>query len=217
LILAGPQSTPILQRLAAVKLPEGEQYISCAIAVWRGHPLMIRRLQERGFQSYHLAGEAAQMGPLWQALRHLGATPCGMRSLETVRIEEGFPVIGLDIKEKNLPQELGRDDKAISLNKGCYLGQEIVARIDSRGAVSKVLAGIRFQTANVPASEDALTRDGQAAGQVTSAAYSPRFGVSVGLAYLRRPFHEPGTLLESTVGPACVVELPMRLSNTESG
>ena len=90
------------------------------------------------------------MGPLWRALRQLGATACGMRALETVRIEEGFPVIGLDITEKTLPQEVGRNEKAISFTKGCYLGQEIVARIDSRGAVSKVLSGIRFQTAEVP-------------------------------------------------------------------
>ena len=105
---------------------------------------MVRRLQERGFQSFQLAGEAADMGPLWQALRQLGAAACGMRAMETVRIEEGFPVIGLDITEKTLPQEVGRNEKAISLNKGCYLGQEIVARIDSRGAVNKVLSGIRF-------------------------------------------------------------------------
>ena len=117
---------------------------------WNGRPLMVRRLQERGFQSFHLAGEAADMGPLWRALRQLGAAACGMRALETVRIEEGFPVIGLDITEKTLPQEVGRNEKAISFTKGCYLGQEIVARIDSRGAVNKVLSGIRFQTADVP-------------------------------------------------------------------
>src|SRR5208337_2809275 len=136
-----------------------------------GHTLMIRRQQESGFQSFQIAGEAAGMGPLWQALRRLGATACGMRALETVRIEEGFPVIGLDITEKTLPQEVGRNEKAISFNKGCYLGQEIVARIDSRGAVNKVLSGIRFQTADVPTAGGELTQGGQAAGQITSAAY----------------------------------------------
>ena len=55
------------------------------------------------------------MGPLWHALRQAGATACGMRALETVRIEEGFPVSGLDITEKTLPQEVGRNEKAISL------------------------------------------------------------------------------------------------------
>ena len=69
---------------------------------------MVRRSQERGFQNFQIAGEAADMASLWQALRQLGARACGMRALETIRIEEGFPVIGLDITEKTLPQEVGR-------------------------------------------------------------------------------------------------------------
>ena len=92
-----------------------EYLLPISASQWNGRPLMVRRLQERGFQNFHLAGEAADMGPLWQALRQLGATACGMRALETVRIEEGFPVIGLDITEKTLPQEVGRNEKAISL------------------------------------------------------------------------------------------------------
>ena len=137
---------------------------------------MIRRLQDRGFLSFHLAGESAEMGPLWRDLRQLDVAACGMRALETVRIEEGFPVIGLDITEKTLPQEVGRNEKAISFNKGCYLGQEIVARIDSRGAVNKVLSGIRFKTSDVPPAGGKLTHADQPVGQITSAAYSPAFG-----------------------------------------
>ncbi len=216
LVLAGPQSAEIIERLAAANLPSGNDYLACVSAPWNGRPLMVRRLQERGFQSFHIAGEAADMGPLWRALRQLGAAPCGMRALETIRIEEGFPVIGIDITEKTLPQEVGRNEKAISFNKGCYLGQEIVARIDSRGAVNKVLSGIHFgpltgpQTADVPSAGGELTHGGQPTGQITSAAYSPGFGVSVALAYLRRQFHEPSTVLDSAWGPATVVDLPMR-------
>lgn len=210
LILAGPQSADIVQHLTTANLPASDEYIAVVGAEWNDRPLMIRRLQERGFQTFHLAGAAADMGPLWQALRQLGATACGLRALETVRIEEGFPVVGLDITEKTLPQEVGRNEKAISFNKGCYLGQEIVARIDSRGAVNKILSGIRLQAADVPSPGGELTSGGQAAGQITSAAYSPGFGASVALAYIRRQFHEPGTVLDSAWGPATVVELPMR-------
>ena len=149
LILAGPQAAGIIEKLTA----SGEG--GCAPA---GDDLsrQFRRLLERpaahgppvstsrGFTSFHLAGDAADMDPLWQALRESGAAACGIRALEIVRIEEGFPVIGLDITDKNLPQEVGRNEKAISFTKGCYLGQEIVARIDSRGAVSKVLCGFAF-------------------------------------------------------------------------
>ena len=221
LILAGPKSADIVQRLVAANLPSGNEYIVNVSAEWNGRSLMVRRLQERGFPSFQIAGEAADMGRLWQALRQLGAAACGVRALETVRIEEGFPVIGLDITEKTLPQEVGRNEKAISLNKGCYLGQEIVARIDSRGAVNKVLSGIRFgppsgpQPADVPTSGGELTHGGQPAGQITSAAYSPGFGANVALAYIRRQFHEPGTVLDSAWGPATVVELPMRSFSSE--
>ena len=218
LILAGPQSAEIVQRLTAANLPDGDAQIVNANAPWNGRLLMVRRIQERAFQTFPIAGAAADMGPLWRTLRQLGAAACGLRALETVRIEEGFPVIGLDITDKTLPQEVGRNEKAISLNKGCYLGQEIVARIDSRGAVNKVLVGIRFgtssepQAADVPASGGELTCGDQPAGQITSAAYSPGFGASVALAYVRRQFHEPGTMLDSAWGPATVVELPMRLA-----
>jgi len=217
LLLAGPQSAEVLQPLIGTNLPGGDAYLACSCADWEGRQVMIRRVQERGFHSFQLAGAAADMGPLWRALRRLGATACGMRALETIRIEEGFPVVGLDITEKSLPQEVGRNEKAISFNKGCYLGQEIVARIDSRSAVNKVLSGIRFQSSEVPPCGGSLTHGDQAAGQITSAAYSPNFGASVALAYVKRQFHEPGTVLDSAWGPATVVELPMRTTNTGSG
>ena len=210
LILAGPQSAEIVERLTNANLPAGDEYLVNLGVEWNGRPLMVRRVQEAGFQNFALAGDAALMGPLWQALRQLRATACGMRALEAVRIEEGFPVIGLDITEKTLPQEVGRNEKAISFTKGCYLGQEIVARIDARGAVNKVLSGVRFQTADVPTAGGELTRDGHPAGQITFAAYSPACGASVALAYIRRQFSEPGAILDSAWGPATVVKLPMR-------
>jgi folate-binding protein YgfZ len=237
-ILAGPLSAGIIERLTSsplalresvsadlpsppaplpeepsppAPLPKGEgSYLANYDLSWNARPLMVRRWRERGFDSFHLAADADQIGPLWRALRELGATACGMRALEAIRIEEGFPVIGLDITDKNLPQEAGRNEKAISFTKGCYLGQEIVARIDSRGAVAKVLCGVRFESSDVPAGGGELLHEGQPGGQITSAAYSPGFKASVALAYVRRPFHELGVVLDSAWGKATVVELPMR-------
>ena len=209
-ILAGPHAAGIIKSLTSANVAGGDSYLTNYDVSWNGRPLMIRRWRERGFDSLHLAADAAEIGTLWQALRQLGAKACGMRALEAIRIEEGFPVIGLDITDKNLPQEVGRNEKAISFTKGCYLGQEIVARIDSRGAVAKVLCGLSFESSDVPAGGGELTHEGQPAGQITSAAYSPGFKRSVALAYVRRPFHEPGVLLASSWGKATVVELPMR-------
>jgi tRNA-modifying protein YgfZ len=210
LILAGPKSTEIVRRLVAVDLPDNDEYLAACHTEWNGRLLMVRCLQQRGFQNFQLAGHVTDMGSLWQALQALGATPCGVRALEAVRIEEGFPVPGLEITERTLPQELGRNAQAISFNKGCYLGQEIVARIDSRDAVNKALCGIRFQTAALPSGSTELKHDGQAAGQITSATYSPGFGGIVALGYVRRQFQQSGTVLDSAWGSATVVELPMR-------
>ena len=99
----------MIERLTDATLPAGDDYLASFNLSWNGKPLMVRRFQECGFQSFHLCGDAAGMDPLWRALRQLGAVACGAKALEAIRVEEGFPVIGLDITDKNLPQEVGRD------------------------------------------------------------------------------------------------------------
>ena len=71
------------------------------------------------------------------------------RPSNALRIEAGTPVFGKDVTEKNLPQEIGRDDRAISFVKGCYLGQETVARIDALGHVNQVLKGLVFEPRSI--------------------------------------------------------------------
>ncbi len=207
LILFGPHARDIVSRLTSADLPGGD--ISTTTVSWQGHPLMIRHINEPTLPQFYLAGEAAIVAPLWQAVRQLGARLCGVRAVETARIEVGFPVIGRDISEKSLPQEVGRAAKTISFTKGCYLGQEIVARIDSRDAVRQLLRGLRFASMEVPPDGGALTHQGQTAGSVTSAAYSPSFGVAVAIGNLRRAYSEPGTILDSDWGPATVAAFPM--------
>ncbi len=139
-ILAGPHAAGIIKSLTSANVVGGDSYLANYDLSWNRRPLMIRRWRERGFDSFHLAADAAEIGTLWQSLRQLGAKACGMKALEAIRIEEGFPVIGLDVTDKNLPQEVGRNEKAISFTKGCYLGQEIVARIDSRAQSPRCFA-----------------------------------------------------------------------------
>jgi tRNA-modifying protein YgfZ len=140
-----------------------------------------------------------------QALVSIGVVPCVASSLEAARIEAGFPWYGHDITDKNLPQEVGRDDLAISFKKGCYIGQETVARIDALGHVNKRLVRLRFADERVPPPGTELLRGDQAAGQVTSAAFSPRHIAPVALAYLRRGMEQAGSELTSEFGPAVVI------------
>ena len=114
----------------------------------------------------------------------------------------------MDITEKNLPQEVARDQLAIHFQKGCYLGQETVARIDALGHVNRLLVGVRFESSETPAVGTELSRQGKAVGAVTSSAWSPRLNAAVALAYVRRNCHEPNTLLDSAFGPARVSSLP---------
>jgi folate-binding protein YgfZ len=124
------------------------------------------------------------------------------------RIEAGVPLFGRDITADNLPQEIGRDQVAISFTKGCYLGQETVARIDALGHVNRQLVGVRFEGNEVPAVGTKLTAEGKEVGQVTSAAWSPKLAAPLAIALVRRGHAKAGTRLTSASGDAVIVVLP---------
>jgi len=126
--------------------------------------------------------------------------------LETLRIEAGVPRFGAELSEEVLPPE-ARLDRAISYTKGCYTGQEIIARMRSRGNVSHLLVGLAFDGPPLPARGDAITADGRAIGEVTSAALSPAAG-AIALGFVRRGHDAPGTRVELAGRGAEVRALP---------
>jgi hypothetical protein len=126
------------------------------------------------------------------------------------RIEMGFPLFGVDFDDNNLPQEVGRDRQAISFTKGCYLGQETVARIDALGHVNHRIVGVRFLANIMPADACELTHAGAVVGRVTSADYSLEMKAPLGLAMVRRHANSIGTRLMSAVGECEVTEFPGR-------
>jgi folate-binding protein YgfZ len=142
-------------------------------------------------------------------LEERGARECSLATFDTLRIEAGVPLFGVDFDDANFPQEVGRDHQAISFTKGCYLGQETVARIDALGHVNQRLVSIQFARGDVPAAGTQLTRGGHAAGHVTSATYSARLKAPLALAMLRREAALLGAELESPIGAARVVALPL--------
>jgi folate-binding protein YgfZ len=140
-----------------------------------------------------------------------GFISVGWQAFTAARIEAGVPLFGVDFGEQNFPQEVGRDREAISFTKGCYLGQETVARIDALGHVNQRLVGVRFFNDQVPEAGMELLHAGKKAGQVTSAAFSPRLSAPLALAMVRREANSPGTRLESPVGPGEVIALPVAM------
>lgn len=129
--------------------------------------------------------------------------------LEAVRIESGVPLGHVDYPEGTLPQELDRNSQALNFQKGCYLGQETVARIDALGHVNKLLRGIQFDDDNYPYIGISLESRGRAVGTITSFTYSPRLKTGLGLALVRREAADEGTPLTWANGNATVVKLPV--------
>jgi folate-binding protein YgfZ len=120
-----------------------------------------------------------------------------------------MPLFGVDFDDSNFPQEVGRTEEAISFTKGCYLGQETVARIDALGHVNQQLAGVRFDGTDLPATGVELTHAEKSVGRVTSSTFSPQLQAPLALAMLRREHTGIGCRLESPVGVGEVIPLPV--------
>jgi folate-binding protein YgfZ len=138
------------------------------------------------------------------ALIDAGAVPAGEPEAEVLRVERGRPRYGVDLDESVIPQEAGLNERAVSFTKGCYVGQETVARLHYRGKPNRHLRGLRLGEQVEPGTE--LRLDERGVGRVTSVAASPRFG-PVGLAIVRREA-QPGDVLDAGGVRAEVVDLP---------
>jgi folate-binding protein YgfZ len=149
---------------------------------------------------------------LHNSLIKAGAHSVGPGSLEILRIEAGIPRYGVDMDETNVVTETNLDD-AVSFTKGCYVGQEIIARIKYRGHVAKKLTGLLFEhEVGLDRGAKVFSSDGKEIGRVTSSAFSPRLGRTIALGYLKYDYLSPGTCLKAVSSqgefPATVSELP---------
>lgn len=147
-----------------------------------------------------------------QATLRAAAGPSGLLEadaevLEILRIEAGVPALHRELDEQVLPPETNLMARAVSLTKGCYTGQEIVARLVSRGAESHRLVGLRF-TADPPGADAEIHAGGQRIGEVTSSCRSAEAG-AIGLGFVRRPWDAPGTQVEVDGRAARVASLPL--------
>jgi folate-binding protein YgfZ len=148
------------------------------------------------------------------AAKSVGGRACGWTAFETARIEAGIPRFGADMDETNIPLECGIEARAISYNKGCYIGQEVINRIHSIGHVNRELRGLRLtdDLPTLPARGDKLFKDDKEVGHITSAVFSPALKANLALGYVRREVNEVGAglALRGPAGeaPAKIAELP---------
>lgn len=208
LLLAGPQAAELLDASTEGQIPSTE--LSSGVVTLFDTEVTVIRTTMAGPVGFLIGCQKSQTPSLLASLSNSGAEQVNDHEvLEAVRIEAGWPAYGRDITSANLPQEVARDGQAISFSKGCYIGQETVARIDALGHVNKYLVGLRCNTPDVPAPGAELSQGDKTIGQITSAIYSPRLKTPLALGYVRRGSHSPGTQLECPLGPVEVVALPL--------
>jgi len=201
LALLGPEAARVLSAAGIDSPPAGpEAHQAVAIA---GHRLRLVRagdLPGGGFV-LHAAPESA--AAVWETLCAAGARPVGHDALDALRVEALRPWYGSDVTDENLLHETGLVAECHSPAKGCYVGQEVVARLEARGGnVNKALRGLRL---SAPAAAGAaVSVEGREVGRVRTAAVSPRLG-PIALAYVHRDHFAPGTAVAVDGAPATVV------------
>jgi folate-binding protein YgfZ len=195
--LQGPAAPGLLATVAGRALDLGPfQHVEAAIA---GAPVRIVNRREAGVPGYHCWTIALHGAALWQALVEAGARPAGMDALDVHRIEAGVPWYGVDVDETVILPET-RLEQLVSYNKGCYIGQEVVARVKYRGHVNRALSGLAIEGDRVPERGARVVAQDKDIGRITSSTRSPALGRPIALGYVRREHFEPGSAVSVVDG-----------------
>jgi folate-binding protein YgfZ len=205
----------VLGEAAAVSAPKAVRQISWHQAGATAEVTVVHA-SHTGEDGFDLIVGNDHASSLWNALQQAGAQPVGYDALEILRIEAGLPRYGVDMDDTNVVTETNLDD-AVSYTKGCYIGQEIIARIKYRGHVAKKLSGVVFDAAaSINAGALVNSTDGKEIGRITSVTYSPKLNCTVALAYLKYDYLAAETVVKLVTGDhefsGRVVALPFHLS-----
>jgi len=196
LALEGPDALAIAARLG-IPVPEK----TWSHKEW--NEVTVANVSFTGARGLRFFAPIADKPRLIDLFQNAGALEARTDTARIVRLEHFTPRYGEDILDSTLSQET-RQDHAVNFSKGCYIGQEIVERVRSRGLVHRLLAGVEIESSEVPEPETRLFQGDQNIGKMTSAAFSPALGKVVGIAYMRRELAEPGTVLTVNGQPAVV-------------
>jgi folate-binding protein YgfZ len=204
--IAGPKAREVL-RAAGFEVPELEP-LQFMDVTWQQIGLTLVRGDNPSIESFEFWLAPASVTSLWETLGRAGAKPVGTSALDLLRIAAGIPRYGQDIREHDLPQET-EQQRALHFTKGCYIGQEIVERIRSRGHVRRKFTGFEID-GPLPASGAKIQAAGKDVGEITSAASLPSASGEhpVALGYIRREVATPGKEVMIGEAKARVTELP---------
>jgi folate-binding protein YgfZ len=204
--VAGPKASEVLSEVdvAICQLVPGQVIDT----VWRDVGISVARSAQPPMDGYEIWFSAENADKVWDALVSAGATPVGSDALELYRIVRGVPRFGIDLRERDLPQETGQQ-YALNFAKGCYIGQEIVERIRSRAILHRTFVG--FEVEGEPPQPGTKVRVNEKnAGEMTSAARVPfpSGERTLALGYAHREIAVPGTRVQIGEQNATVCALP---------
>jgi len=220
----GPDSKKLLEMLLDESLPQMSEY-EFQKKEFGGSELMIVYVNRTGEEGFDLYIENNKFEHLWGELMKKGEAlyikPVGYDALNILRIESGIPIYNIDMDENNIPIEAGLWN-ALDFEKGCYVGQEVVARIKWRGHVNRHLMGFVCKNEKVLEAGNEIFKDEKKIGWVTSAVFSPTLNKPICLGYIRREYKDPGTEVsikysDNTEVLAQVVDLPFYRGSFNSG
>jgi len=183
----GPDSVEVLRRAGAT--PPEQDYATAAWGAW-----LVARLNSTGSPGFFVFAPVADKPKLIAQLEAASALAADADAYRVVRLEHGKPRFGEDLSDRYLAQEANQPH-ALHFSKGCYLGQEIVERVRSRGQVHRVLMPLLLNTETPPAPGSKLTIGADQAAEITSAAFSPALGRVVALGYVRTEHARPHTAM----------------------
>ncbi len=206
--VAGPHSGAVLAAAGIQLAPM--QPLEVADVTWREVPISVVRGEFDDLPSFEIWIAPEHAARLREALQKAGAALVGQDALELYRVALGIPVYGKDIRERDLPQET-EQQRALNFSKGCYVGQEIVERIRSRGNVHRKFTGFKID-GPAPTIGTKIQWQSKEVGEITSSAVIPvpAGEQSVALGYLRRELAGPGKELDIAGSRVTVCELPFR-------
>jgi aminomethyltransferase len=209
LAVQGPKSLDVLRKVGLAIADEVEPF-KVEKMTWNGVGLSVTRMESKVAQTYEIWLAVENIPKLWGALVAAGAKPVGTEALEMFRVAAGVPRYGVDITDKYIPQET-EQFHALHFSKGCYLGQEIVERVRSRGAVHRHFTGFRL-SGPAPHSGAEAQLEGKKVGEVTSALRVPVNGddKTLALGYIRKESGAPGTKVEVEGSEGEVQEPPFK-------
>jgi folate-binding protein YgfZ len=208
--MEGPKTAAALEELCGVELDSLPELGHTETKV-NGIPCRVQRRSPGGAAGAEFIVERNMLGGLWDRLeaaarKHAGG-PIGYATLSALRLQAGIPWFSYDFDETVIPQEAGLEETHISFTKGCYVGQEIVERVRSRGHVNRRRVLLEFTGAKAPERGAKLFAEGKEVGHVTRVAYSPAHGRNLGMGYLRQGHNEAGSEVDWEGGKARVIEI----------